>query len=308
MSSGAVISIHSVHAESIYAGRKRFEYRTRKPAQRIDYLALYETGETRAVTGIAKVNGIIEGIPSEIWDLTKPFAGISSKFFKQYFSGRKKAVAYCLGEAMAFDEVIRLEDIGINRAPQSFQYIGDDAIDMLLEQEVSRQTNSCSRYFVGGIHGVGKTTFVTKVADMMGVPSYSSSDLIKSFTVMDWADKVVSNDCVNANQDALIQALGATSWDSAGGFLDGHFVLRTGEGLWEEIPVDVFRDMRLDGVFVLTAKPEAIAGRLAQKDSYDCARLMWNLPEIESLQSAELAHAQRVANNLHLPLSIIKAG
>lgn len=133
MSTGAVISIHSVHAKNIYSGVKRFEFRTQKPSRDIDYLVLYETGKSGLVTGLAKVTDIIEGTPAEIWKLTKTFAGITPVFFDEYYSGKEKAVAYCLGETREFDQAIPLCDIGVQRAPQSFQYLENAAVDKLLE-------------------------------------------------------------------------------------------------------------------------------------------------------------------------------
>jgi predicted transcriptional regulator len=88
MSIGAVMSLYSMHAQNIYDGKKRFEYRTRKPAREVEYLAIYETGDAHAVTGIAKISGVLEETPDEVWKLTKSFAGISAKYFKDSF--RKK--------------------------------------------------------------------------------------------------------------------------------------------------------------------------------------------------------------------------
>ena len=307
MSAGAVISLYSVHAQNIYSGVKRFEYRTRKPAQDVEYLAIYETGKKRAVTGIAKISGILEGAPNEIWELTKSFAGISSKYFKRYFAGRRKAVAYCISEAMSFDQAVPLHEIGVDRPPQSFQYISEGAVEKLLGRVSASESITDARYFIGGVHGVGKTTFAKHLATGMGIDHYSSSDLIKRARELPAADKAVATENLMPNQDALITGLGLTDWFEIGGILDGHFVLRSDDGRFAGIPISVFEQMRLDSLFVLTGESDVIASRIGNRDGFSGQQWQYDAEVIRAMQEAEIEHAKLVANQLKLPLSLIRA-
>lgn len=133
MSSSMVLSIHSVYAASIYSGEKRFEYRTCRPSRNVEYIALYETGKVGAVTGVARVIEILEGTPEEIWERTKAYAGITRERFMQYFAGKAKAVAYLLGEVCRFAQSITLSELGLIRAPQSFQYLEPGLTAVLLD-------------------------------------------------------------------------------------------------------------------------------------------------------------------------------
>lgn len=302
MSSGVVLSIHSSHAQNIYAGTKRYEYRKRKPNKDIDYVALYETGDKRAITGVAKIAGILEDTPTRIWELTKSFAGISRDFFRNYFAGKRKAVAYCLSEVIAFESPVYLSDIGIDRAPQSFQYIDELEMKKLLECEMENKKPLQPRFFVGGIHGVGKTTFVESVATEMGLFSYSASSIISDCYISN-PNKVICSNEVLLNQHSLITGLSKTGWFVDGGILDGHFVLQTDNNSSSSIPTSVFRQLDLDAMFILSAKPATIANRLKTRDGID-----WGLSLIKKMQENEIARAKQIAQDLSIPLSIIKAG
>jgi predicted transcriptional regulator len=55
--------------------------------------------------------------------LTKEYAGISYRFYRSYYKGKKIAVAYKLGEVMVFREPLLLSDLGLTHPPQSFAYL-----------------------------------------------------------------------------------------------------------------------------------------------------------------------------------------
>ena len=300
MSSGVVLSIHSIHANNIYAGVKRYEYRTRKPTRDVGYIALYETGNTQAITGIAKVAGILENTPSMIWNLTKSFAGVSHNFFRSYFAGKKKAVAYCISEVTPFEEPVVLSEVGINRPPQSFQYLGELEVKKLLKIAIDNKRPLQPRFFIGGIHGVGKSTFTKKVAAEMGLPFYSASQIISDAAASN-KTKLVIADEVLSNQESLIVGLHEAGWFRNGGVLDGHFVLRTGSADSSVIPVGVFARLELDAMLVLTAKPSHIVERLEARDG-----VQWDLRVVEEMQEQEISHAKQVAKKLDISLSIIK--
>jgi len=77
------------------------------------------------VVGEASVDDVLESTPDEIWKMTSDAAGIDKAFFDDYYSGRRRAVAFRIGHAEKFEEPRDLSDYGLSWAPQSFAYIID---------------------------------------------------------------------------------------------------------------------------------------------------------------------------------------
>ncbi|MBB3171230.1 AAA family ATPase [Parvibacter caecicola] len=297
MTNAAVISIYSVHAKKIYAGKKKYEFRTRKPARPIDYLALYETLPAKAVTGFARVVSILEGSPDDIWKETRDDAGISYEYFEEYFKGKSKAVAYRLDSPEPLTEEVPLQELGVERPPQSFQYLSDEASRRLLSLG---DTKSKSRVFIGGVHGVGKTTLAERLAVDLGCSAYSSSALIS-----DWKSKPSADLC--SNQDVLIKALKATNWFTEGGILDGHFVLRRGDGSFFQVPEGVFEQMDLSSMLLMVDEPGRIVERLIARDGLGGVSHDALLGLVSELQEVEQACAQKISGIVGVPLQVAKS-
>ena len=75
------------------------------------------------VVGEASLTAILVDAPEHIWEQASEAAGISRDFYDSYYSGRKNAVAYQLGEIEQFSEPKELKEYGIKHAPQSFMYV-----------------------------------------------------------------------------------------------------------------------------------------------------------------------------------------
>lgn len=90
-----LLSINPEYVESILAGTKLYEYR--KFRCRDDVL--------------------------NVWRQTKQHSGITYSFFRKYYKGKKKAVAYRLKNVVLYDKPLSLEDIGVSCAPQSYCYL-----------------------------------------------------------------------------------------------------------------------------------------------------------------------------------------
>jgi predicted transcriptional regulator len=61
--------------------------------------------------------------PSDLWDATKDYAGISHDRFMEYFSGRDIGYAIEIGTVNQFDKPLSLaNDFGVT-PPQSFVYV-----------------------------------------------------------------------------------------------------------------------------------------------------------------------------------------
>ncbi|MBR0417542.1 MAG: hypothetical protein IJI66_00050 [Erysipelotrichaceae bacterium] len=118
-----LLSINPEHVNNILNGNKIYEFRKTSAKMPVDKLFIYCTKPVKKVVGFAEVSEIINGNPEEVWDKTKNGAGISKKFYDDYYLGRNKAVAYKLKKVNAFKEPKDLSYYGIHNAPQSYVYI-----------------------------------------------------------------------------------------------------------------------------------------------------------------------------------------
>lgn len=157
--------------------------------------------------------------------------------------------------------------------------------------------------FVGGVHGVGKTTCCSQVAQRLGCLHVTASEIIRRERVhaVGSTGKLVAD--VDANQQLLIrgfQSLRAQAGPTSI-LLDGHFALRDRFGEIQPVFVDVFRCLCIDRIACIVDEPSAIAARLRQRDGIAAAD-----PEIDQLQDAELRQARLVATALAVPFALLK--
>jgi len=118
-----LLSINPEHVENIFSGVKKFEFRKIRCRSEVDKMVIYSTSPVMKIVGEAEIIDIIEGLPAEVWEQTEEFAGIDKIFFDQYYDGKAKAIAYCLGSVMQYAQPLNLSDYGISFAPQSFIYL-----------------------------------------------------------------------------------------------------------------------------------------------------------------------------------------
>ena len=138
--------------------------------------------------------------------------------------------------------------------------------------------------FVGGVHGVGKSTCCQEVAERTGLQWLTASSLIKAEEQSAVAEhsKVVL-DAVR-NQQLLVRSVRKRmkrGHDRV--ILDGHFTLFTLSGTIETIEIDVFIQLGLERIVVLRDDPSAICGRLRERDGQD-----WSISMVDIHQNAEI--------------------
>lgn len=159
--------------------------------------------------------------------------------------------------------------------------------------------------FVGGVHGVGKSTCCAEVARLAGCIHVTASDIIRRERAGAIASsgKLVAD--VDGNQNLLIrgfdklrQASGHTSI-----LLDGHFAMRDSTGKIQSVSVDVFRALGIYHIACLADAPEAIATRAKLRDGGAPAA-----QDIAELQEAELQNAELVAAALDVSFTQLRAG
>lgn len=299
MGKAVLISIHPRHVTNILSGRKIFEYRKVMPSQDVSHLVLYSTAPVMKVVAVAEVVGRIVGAPSKVWDLTSFGSGISRSFFRVYFAGQRQACALSLGRVYELVSPMGLSSLaGVKTPPQSFSYLNEDDIGLILKNRSKASTVDSQLVFVGGVHGVGKSTICRDVFDVLGYECVTASSLISAYGRETDRNKRV--DRVIENQSFLLEALDKAKLKNRRLLLDGHYTLINGMGEIEPIDVEVFRAMRPHHLILIKGKPDEISERLQSRDNK-----LWTKTFLSKFQEAEEAHARHVAKNIGVPLRII---
>ena len=78
--------------------------------------------------------------------------------------------------------------------------------------------------FLGGVHGVGKTSLCNKMCEELSIEGYSASNLIKRVKNVKFPTNKHSEE-INGNQDTLIVAVNKYIRCKTACLLDGHFCL-----------------------------------------------------------------------------------
>ena len=151
--------------------------------------------------------------------------------------------------------------------------------------------------FLGGIHGVGKTTLCEQIFAPAGYYCITASMLIKAYGLDIDRDKRVKD--VVDNQTALIEQLKTVKQSHQQLLLDGHYCLINSQNQFESIDVDVFRKMNPSAFILLKGCPKEIAKRLSNRDGKE-----WDQVFVKRFQVAEDEHARYVSGKLKIPLKV----
>ena len=118
-----LLSIKPEFAQVILEGKKQYEFRKSRPKKAIDRIVFYASAPQKQVVGEASIESILEGTPTEIWEIAKTAAGITNNFYFTYNAGKTKAIAYKLKDIVVYETPKMLSDYGVSKAPQSFLYL-----------------------------------------------------------------------------------------------------------------------------------------------------------------------------------------
>lgn len=118
-----LLSINPEYVASILQGKKVYEYRKFRCRDDVDKIIIYATAPQQQIVAEAEIADIIEDDILNVWRQTKKHSGITYAFFRKYYKGKKKAVAYHLRNIVIYENPLTLEEIGVSCAPQSYRYI-----------------------------------------------------------------------------------------------------------------------------------------------------------------------------------------
>jgi len=148
--------------------------------------------------------------------------------------------------------------------------------------------------FLGGIHGVGKSTIAKRLASRLQVEVVSASQLIREARQggKTWdSEKRVK--AIPGNQEMLVRAFENREWNGPFVLLDGHYTLKNQYGAIEPLSPEVFAALSPVVLIVLTDKPDEIAARLKQRDG-----TTHDVSALAQMQTEEFSHAQRIGRKL----------
>lgn len=120
-----ILPIKPVFADKILSGEKKYEYRKKLCKKVINKIYIYATAPVKMIIGEAEVVKKINMDKEILWRKTQRYAGITKKFYDQYFEYQDYACAYEIGEVKQYKLPVTLENMGIGYVPQSFIYVGE---------------------------------------------------------------------------------------------------------------------------------------------------------------------------------------
>ena len=149
--------------------------------------------------------------------------------------------------------------------------------------------------FIGGVHGVGKTTLCKKIESRFNIEHFSASNLIaKEKAEENLRNKQVEN--ITGNQDFLVTAINKYFKSETWYLLDGHFCLLNKNNEITKIPYSTYEGICPSAIIVLVDEPENIYTRLNLRDS-----IKHDLSLLRSFQEQEIDYADYIKDKLNIP-------
>jgi len=156
--------------------------------------------------------------------------------------------------------------------------------------------------FIGGIHGVGKSTVCDTICNKTGLKYLSASEVLKWKELNDDVTNKKVTD-ISHNQDRLIIGLRALVDEHSKYLLDGHYCLLNKQGVIEKIPIETFMQINPYSLNLIIDDVLAIKGRLEKRDNKP-----YDINLLNNMQEAEIFYANEVADTLRISLNICTAG
>lgn len=133
----ALMSIHPEFCDAILDGRKLVEFRKRRLADDVSHVVIYATAPVSRLVGTFRVAGQQTSTPDALWRRFKHVGGIERGGFLSYYGGRDAGTAIEVADVHRFAAPKSLPDtLGIDRPPQSFQYLAEPARALLRELDI----------------------------------------------------------------------------------------------------------------------------------------------------------------------------
>lgn len=294
-----ILPIHPEYVKKILSGEKTFEYRKKLPHD-IDYILIYETSPISKVVAIGEVAEILKEKTNILWKKTLYSGGVNKSFFDSYFENKEEGYAIRFKNIYALKNPIDLSFFQLKQAPQSYVILEKCNIDSLLKKSKKIEIDN-SFIFIGGIHGVGKTSFCTSIISPFGYSSISASALIKIGNGIVQNSKTINEKLITNNQNIL--CIGAEDYKEKNykAVIDGHFCLVTSDGKFQKIEIDVFKRLNPSVFILIETSEEQIRKNIKSRSEMEINYSISDFLKIEN----EYAH--EVSSKLKIPLYIFNS-
>lgn len=299
-----IISLHPEHANKILSGEKRLEFRRVWAKSPVDTVAIYATSPVQRIVALAYVKQVHIGSKNKLWALAKCIGGgLTRRALYSYFEGKKSGYAIEFNSIKVFHPAICPKKVmGKFSAPQSFTYLDQKTLKKLESYSMNNLRCIGKTIFVAGVHGVGKSSMCEAYAQKSEYLHKSASQLIKDAkaNAIETGTKAVKD--IAGNQQLLIESVEAIRASGKNLMLDGHFAILNSDNIPTAIQTNVFSELNIDAIIIITDDANAIAERMTNRDG-----TLINASDINVLQDLELLRAKQVAEELGLPFYEIKA-
>nr|WP_240473361.1 ATP-binding protein [Salsuginibacillus kocurii] len=155
--------------------------------------------------------------------------------------------------------------------------------------------------FLGGVHGVGKSTLCNDLTEKLNINHYIASELIKQEKEINYGDSKQVKD-PNQNQKILVKKIEQLKSFESLFILDGHFCVLDKNENPLELPIDTYKVLKPKAILVLYDDPEIILSNLVKRDKHK-----FELSTLQNLQTKELEHALSVSRYLNIPYENFKS-
>lgn len=154
--------------------------------------------------------------------------------------------------------------------------------------------------FIGGIHGVGKSTICQHICRELNMEYLSASEVLKWEDINeDVKNKKVEN--IPFTQNRLITGLKNALQEDKNYLLDGHYCLLNKDNEVEKISLDTFNQINPIALVLILGDVKEIKKRLETRDNKP-----YEFELLERLQNSQLAYAKVLSEVLNIPLHIGK--
>src|SRR5690625_33621 len=154
--------------------------------------------------------------------------------------------------------------------------------------------------FIGGVHGVGKSTICQHICRELNMEYLSASELLKWKDINeDEKNKKVED--IPFTQNRLITGLKNILQEDKSYLLDGHYCLLNKDNEVENISLDTFKKINPITLILILGNVKEIKKRLENRDNKP-----YEYELLEHLQNSEFAYAKILSEVLNVPLYIGK--
>lgn len=152
--------------------------------------------------------------------------------------------------------------------------------------------------FIGGIHGVGKSTICKDLCSKLGIEYLSASEVLKWTDInADPRNKKVED--ISLTQDRLVNGLLNTIKEDSHYLLDGHYCLFDKGGKVTRVPYSTFESINPVSLYLITGDVNTIKSRIEQRDNSTYAYEL-----LQDMQAQEIAYAEELSIKLNVNLIV----